>query len=383
MRGEHNERRYSAFFYLATVILGVFVLRVAEEVLVPIAIAALLAFLLSPVVIRLHRRGIGRTWAVALTAGLAFITIGGIAWVIATQALELAQELPKYETNIDAKIDRWASHHTPGLTEVSNMMDRVQREMATPDATKTPPTTARVPLPVTVEPPVEGPFKMFSRLVVPVMAPVGTALIVVVFAVAILLQREDLRDRFLNVVSSTNLNLATQVVADASERVARYLGMQLMINTGYGIFIGLGLRLIGMPNALLWGVLADRAGSRIVFLLSVALWAVSTVLLMLSHDIWALALVFAGLGAGQGGFQNASQILVLEFGGRTDLPMRIAVLNAVTSLMGAIGPLAGGLMAQYLSYPAVFWFSVIVQAASVALILWRVDEPRLRRLVQQ
>jgi MFS family permease len=134
---------------------------------------------------------------------------------------------------------------------------------------------------------------------------------------------------------------------------------------------------------LLWGAMADRAGSRIVFLLSVALWGASTVLLMQLHSLWGLALVFAGLGAGQGGFQNSSQILVLEFGGRADLPMRIAVLNAITSLMGAIGPLAGGLMAQYVSYPAVFWFSVTVQAGAVAIILRHVDEPRLRRLVQQ
>jgi len=129
---------------------------------------------------------------------------------------------------------------------------------------------------------------------------------------------------------------------------------------------------------LLWGVLADRAGSRIVFLLSVGLWALSTLLLMSVHSLLGLAVIFAGLGAGQGGFQNASQILVLEFGGRADLPMRIAVLNAVTSLMGAIGPLAGGLMAQHLSYEAVFWFSLIVQAAAVATMLLRVDEPRRR-----
>jgi MFS family permease len=129
---------------------------------------------------------------------------------------------------------------------------------------------------------------------------------------------------------------------------------------------------------LLWGVLADRAGSRIVFVLSVGLWALSTLLLMSVHSLLGLAIIFAGLGAGQGGFQNASQILVLEFGGRADLPMRIAVLNAVTSLMGAIGPLAGGLMAQHLSYESVFWFSVIVQAAAVATMLLRVDEPRRR-----
>jgi MFS family permease len=132
---------------------------------------------------------------------------------------------------------------------------------------------------------------------------------------------------------------------------------------------------------LVWGALADRAGSRIVFLLAEALWAVSTVMLMGVHDIVGLAIVFAGLGAGQGGFQNASQILVLEFGSRADLPMRIAVLNALVSLMAAIGPLAGGIMAEQFSYEAVFWFSVIVQAAAVAIILWRVDEPRRRRRI--
>jgi MFS family permease len=129
---------------------------------------------------------------------------------------------------------------------------------------------------------------------------------------------------------------------------------------------------------LVWGAMADRAGSRIVFLLSVGLWAASTLMLMRVDSVIGFALVFAGLGAGLGGFQNAVQILVLEFGGRADLPMRIAVLNAVTSLMGAIGPLVGGLMAQHWSYEAVFSFAVIVQLASVAIMWLRVDEPRRR-----
>ena len=129
---------------------------------------------------------------------------------------------------------------------------------------------------------------------------------------------------------------------------------------------------------LLWGAMADRAGSRLVFVLSIAIWAVATLLLMLVHSLLGLAIVFAGLGAGQGGFQNASQILVLEFGGRADLPMRIAVLNALTSLMAAIGPLAGGLMAEHLSYEAVFLFSILAQAVALAIMLFRVDEPRRR-----
>jgi predicted PurR-regulated permease PerM len=326
MRGEHNDRRYSAFFYLATVVLAVFVLRVAEEVLVPIAIAALLAFLLSPVVIRLHRWGMGRTWAVAVTAGLAFLTIAGIGWVITTQAVELAQRLPKYETNIDAKIDRLASHHTLGFAEVTSMMDRVQREMASPDLTKTPPTT-RAPVVVTVETPAEGPWKMFSRLVIPVMAPIGTALIVIVFAVAILLQRDDLRDRFLNVVSASHLNLATQVVADASERVARYLGMQLMINTGYGLFIGVGLRVIGIPNALLWGLLAMVFR----FIPYIGAWIAAACPIILSLAIapgwWEVTVTFGLYLFAE--FITANIVEVMLFGASTGLAPLAVMISTV------------------------------------------------------
>jgi MFS family permease len=127
--------------------------------------------------------------------------------------------------------------------------------------------------------------------------------------------------------------------------------------------------------------MADRAGSRIVFLLSVGLWAVSTLGLMAAGDLFGMVLVFAGLGAGQGGFQNAYQILILELGPRIDLPMRFAVLNALTSLMGAIGPLAGGLLAERFSYQAVFWVSIALQIVAVATMQLCVDEPRRRRPV--
>jgi MFS family permease len=132
---------------------------------------------------------------------------------------------------------------------------------------------------------------------------------------------------------------------------------------------------------LLWGVMADRAGNRIVFLLSVAIWMLSTVLLMQVHSLLGLAIVFAGLGAGQGGFGNSSQIMILEFGTRADLPMRIAVLSSVTSLMNTVGLVAGGLMAQHLSLESVFWFAVVLKTASVLTIVFFVDEPRRRSAV--
>lgn len=129
---------------------------------------------------------------------------------------------------------------------------------------------------------------------------------------------------------------------------------------------------------LAWGSLADRFGNRIVFISSVALWAVSTVALLFTHDMLGLALVFAGLGAGQGGFQNSNQNIILEFGARDDLPMRIAILNTATSLMMAMGPLMGGLIARGLSFTALFSFSIVVLTGAV-ITMFFVDEPRKRR----
>ncbi len=130
---------------------------------------------------------------------------------------------------------------------------------------------------------------------------------------------------------------------------------------------------------LIWGALADRAGNRIVFLLSVAIWVVSTVFLMQASTLWGLALVFAGLGTGMGGYVNSSQIIILEFGRREDLPMRIAVMNALSSLMNAIGLIFGGLLAHRLSLEALFWFAIVMKIAAVAIMVRQVDEPRRRQ----
>jgi MFS family permease len=131
---------------------------------------------------------------------------------------------------------------------------------------------------------------------------------------------------------------------------------------------------------LLWGSLADRAGNRLVFLLAVGIWALATVLLLETSSLWALAAVFAGLGAGQGGFQNSTQNMILEFGTREDLPMRIAMMNTAISFMNALGPLIGGSIAHAFSFTAVFWISALTLAASFTIVLVFVEEPRARNL---
>ncbi|MDP2124855.1 MAG: MFS transporter [Parvibaculum sp.] len=130
---------------------------------------------------------------------------------------------------------------------------------------------------------------------------------------------------------------------------------------------------------LLWGSLADRFGNRLVFILAVGTWGAATVLLLAVDTLWPLAIAFAGLGAGQGGFQNSNQNIIVEFGARDDLPMRIAMLNTATSLMHAAGPLLGGVIAYAISFDALFALSIAVLLAAVLTMIFLVDEPRKRR----
>lgn len=129
---------------------------------------------------------------------------------------------------------------------------------------------------------------------------------------------------------------------------------------------------------LLWGLLADRRGFRFVFLVSLFTWMGAVLLLMGPESTARLIVVFVGLGAGFGGFQMSAQNLVLEFGSRRDLPMRIAVANSTSNLVAAVGVMAGGVVAATVSHVAVFWIALACQAGAVAIVLFFVDEPRRR-----
>ena len=127
-----------------------------------------------------------------------------------------------------------------------------------------------------------------------------------------------------------------------------------------------------------WGWVADRKGFRLVFIASMGVWMAATAAIFVSADLLDYAVVFAVLGFGLGGFQMSAQNLVLEFGARDDLPMRIAVANSASELIGAIGPLFAGAIALFASYDAVFAASLVFQLAAVAIVILWVDEPRHR-----
>jgi MFS family permease len=158
-----------------------------------------------------------------------------------------------------------------------------------------------------------------------------------------------------------------------------YAGTQIELTGATLGDLTVAFLLANSTTNLVWGWIADRTGFRLVFLLAVGLWILSALLLMASASLGALVLVFVGLGAGLAGFMMSAQNMVLEFGAREDLPMRIAVANSSSELVGGIGPVLGGVLALIWTYTVVFWVAIAFKLAAVLIVTLLVEEPRRRR----
>ena len=251
---------------VATVIV-VGALYFGRDVFVPLALAGLLCFALAPLITALRRRGLPRTPAVITVVILAFLGIFAFGFVVAGQVYQLGASLPRYEYNIREKVGSLQSGAPGGslIERAAEVLRDLRQDIE--DATQ-PPTEEQGtsplqpeasepdPIPVQVRQPDPAPLQMLQTVVGPLVQPLATTGIVIVFVVFMLLQREDLRDRFIRLVGSRDLHRTTQALGDAAERVGRYLLMQLLVNVAYGIPIGIGLWLIGVPNPLLWGMLS-------------------------------------------------------------------------------------------------------------------------------
>ena len=221
------------------------VLYLAREVLIPFALAGLLAFLLAPAVRRLERWKLGRVLSTCLVVVFGFTIIGGIAAVAGTQAVSLAAKLPEYRKNVTAKIRELRK---PGEGKIA------QAQKAIKDLEKQADPTPQKPMPVTQTP--ESPYAQLVDFVTPFAKPLGTALAVIVFTILMLLHRESMREKLIGLIGPRRINVATQALDEASYRVSRYLFMQLVMNACFGIPFGIALYFIGIPNAALWGLLA-------------------------------------------------------------------------------------------------------------------------------
>lgn len=246
--------RTSPLATLASVALVVASLYLARDVLIPLALATLLAFLLAPAVTRLERRGLGRTGSVLTVVGLACVAIGLVGWLVAGQAVTVVEELPQYADNLREKLATVREAVGGKLQEASKTVEEIGKEI-TADAAGEAGEAPVEPFQVEVAEQQLGPLEALGAIW-PVFSVLGVAGIVVILVVFMLLAREDLRDRFLRLAGAGEIPLATQALDESSRKVSRYLLLQTLINGAHGAAVAVGLGLIGIPNFLLWGLLS-------------------------------------------------------------------------------------------------------------------------------
>ena len=250
---------------LAIIVIVVAALYFGNDILVPLALAMLLSFALAPPVRWLRRLSIPNLPAVLTVVTVAFLLILAFGWILSLQAVDLAQRLPTYRTNIETKIDSLFQSPPGGrlferaselVRDLGRKIEEEQDEApATQQATSVEVTEEQPPLPVEIQEAPLTSLQIITTVLGPLVSPLATAGIVIVFVIFMLLKREDLRNRFIRLAGSRDLPRTTQALDDAAQRVGRYLLMQLVVNVTYAIPIGVGLWLIGIPNPILWGML--------------------------------------------------------------------------------------------------------------------------------
>ncbi|HEX8312755.1 MAG TPA: AI-2E family transporter, partial [Chthoniobacteraceae bacterium] len=257
---------------LITFIAIIAILYFGKEFFLPLVLAILISFLLAPLIRRFEAWGMGRVLSVVTATLLAFSVIGGVGYIITGQLLDLANELPKYKTNLQAKVASLKTRPDSPFDRATKTLRELTADLANPESPSPAPSTgeaspeanaaAAPAAPATPAVPVEvvdqsgNAFELLRSVVGPLIGPLGNAAVVIVFVIFMLIGREDLRDRIIHLIGKQRLYLTTQALDDAAHRVSRYLLAQLIVNVTYGIPVGVGLYFIGIPNAVLWGMIA-------------------------------------------------------------------------------------------------------------------------------
>lgn len=243
------------------ILIGVAViLYVGQDVFVPLALALLLTFTLAPIVGFLRKRHVPKIASVLIAVITAFLVIAAFSFVVASQVANLANNVPTYQRNIVEKVQAVSQARAGDgvLDHLSKVVERIGNEIrqsaedsqdgAAPEAGH------REPMPVEIVTR-SNPIQTLREFIIPLISPFATAGLVIVLVIFMLLEREDLRDRFIRLVGLGDLHRTTAALQEAGKRVGKYLLMQLVVNALYALPISIGLWLLGIPNAILWGLL--------------------------------------------------------------------------------------------------------------------------------
>jgi predicted PurR-regulated permease PerM len=278
---------------LLTIVVVVAVLKVAEDVFIPLALAILLTFMLAPLVERLQRWHVNRGLGVILSVALTLTLIAGLADLVVNQVSDLAHSLPSYQTQLRHRVVELRGVLRLGVSETSKAVEQITKEFerVAPPEPRTP-GVARVEV---IETPATA-FQTLRDFTVPLLRPLGTAFVLVVLVTFMLLRLPDLRERIIRLLGARNLFVTTEALDDAGMRISRYLLMQILINGWTGLCVTAGLWYLGVPHAALWGVLTLL----LRFIPYVGCWAAAAMPFVLSvaaFEDWTRPLSVLGLYA--------------------------------------------------------------------------------------
>ena len=325
-----------------------------QELLVPLVLAGLLAFVLAPLAALLRRAWLPRAAAVLLAVLLAFGVIGALGTVVGRQAGQLAGQWPQYQAVVTAKWARLSSNAlfrqlagdpaVPNKAAPNAATVAGDKPVAAPGATTGATTGASTGATTGASTGVAGlgldsasTLALARRFAQPLLSPLATAGVVLVFTLFILLYDEDLRDRFVRLVGRRDLHRTILAMNDAGRRLSRYFLFQLLLNACFGLFVGVGLSVIGLPGAILWGILA--ALMRFVpFIGTFIALAAPLALAVAVTPGWSLALLTLVLFVA-GELVMSQAIEPLIYGHSTGLsPLAIIIATAFWALLwGPVG----------------------------------------------
>ncbi|MGH7100259.1 MAG: AI-2E family transporter, partial [Stellaceae bacterium] len=316
-----------------------------REVLLPITLAVLLSFLLSPLVELLRRAWLGRVPSVILAVLLALGVILGLGSAIGTQVAQLAQDVPRYQSTIETKITHLRE---ATIDRFSAKIASLGHELSGPPAPAAASATAarpsaqaqgltQKPVPVTVVRPAPSALEIGEKVVSPLLNPLATAGIILVVTIFVLLQKEDLRDRAIRLFGARDLQRTTVAMNDAGRRLSRYFLTQLGLNASFGVIVGLGLYFIGVPNPVLWGVL----GALLRFIPYIGSWIAAALPIVLAAAVepgWSMVIWTTALYVGSE-LTIGQFIEPLVYGHSTGLSPVAVIIAAIfwTWLWGPIG----------------------------------------------
>ena len=338
----------------------------AKDFLLPVVLATLISFLLTPAVTSLERLGLHPGLAVLSTVAIAFALIGAVLTAVSVQAVDLVNALPKYRDNIEAK---WVSIQKgpPGpvnlaFRNVGELVSDLGKISASAGGSQQP-EPAKVQI-------VSGPDRLVSLVkasLTPIVGPVGEFAVVVVLVVFMLIERKRLRQRFLEMVGHSRLATTTLAIDEAGTRLSSFLLVQLQVNSGFAFLLGLGLYLIGIPNAMLWAVLTLV----LRFLPYIGIWISAFFTLALSVAIsltWKEPTLVAALYVVLETFTN-NVIEPFALAGSTGMSPLAVIVSALfwTWLWGPVGlllatPLTACLVTLGRYFPAFYPWSALLAA---------------------